>query len=79
MPFFFNLKKKHLHLEITNLTTSEETITETIEFPVIHVCKRIFPLELPSTLKPGKYSILAMLEYSENSPLEAVEKTIEIK
>ena len=67
------------HLEITNLTSSEETITETIEYPVFPGCKRIFPLELPSTIKPGKYSILAVLEYSDNSPLEAVEKVIEIK
>ncbi len=67
------------HLEITNLSTSQETITETLEFPVFPGGKRIFPLELPSSLKPGKYSILAVLDYSDNAPLEAVEKMIEIK
>ena len=67
------------HLEITNLQNSQETVTEIKEFPVFPGGKRIIPLEIPATLKAGKYSILAVLDYGENSPLEAIEKTIEIK
>lgn len=67
------------HLEITNLSNSQETLTEAKEFPVFPGGKRIVPLEIPNTLKPGKYSILAVLDYGENSSLEAIEKTIEIK
>ena len=55
------------------------TNSQLIEFPIFPRCKRIFPLELPSSLKPGKYSVLAVLDYSDNAPLEAIEKTIEIK
>ncbi|MDP1817110.1 MAG: Fn3-like domain-containing protein [Leadbetterella sp.] len=67
------------HLEITNLANSQETITEAKEFPVFPGGKRIIPLEIPATIKPGKYSILAVLDYGENASLEAIEKTIEIK
>lgn len=67
------------HLEITNLANSEEIITTNVEFPVFPGGKRIVLLPLPQNLKPGKYSVLAVLDYSENASLEAVEKTIEIK
>ena len=67
------------HLEITNLSNSQEIVTEVQEFPVFPGGKRTVPLELPTTLKAGKYSILAILDYGDNSPLEAVEKSIEIK
>lgn len=67
------------HLEITNLSTSQETLTENVEFPVFPSGKRIVPLEIPSTIKPGKYSILAVLDYGDENPLEAIEKVIEIK
>jgi len=67
------------HLEITNLANSQETVTEAKEFPIFPGGKRIIPLEIPATIKPGKYSILAFLDYGENASLEAIEKTIEIK
>lgn len=67
------------YLQITNLLSSQETTTSMKEFPVFPGGKRVIPLEIPATIKPGKYSILAVLDYGENASLEAIEKTIEIK
>lgn len=67
------------HLEVISLADSKETITEIIEAPVFPGGKRTVQLELPANLPKGKYSILAVLDYSEYAPLEAVEKVIEIK
>lgn len=67
------------YLQITNLSNSQEVTSEAKEFPIFPGGKRIIPLEIPATIKPGKYSILAVLDYGENASLEAIEKTIEIK
>ena len=69
----------NFHLEITNLATSAETILPVKTFPIFPGGTRIVPFELPADLKPGKYSILGVLDYGENYSLEAVEKNIEIK
>lgn len=69
----------NFHLEITNLATSAETILPVKTFPIFPGGTRIIPFELPADLKPGKYSILGVLDYGENYSLEAVEKNIEIK
>ncbi|MFC3812864.1 hypothetical protein [Lacihabitans lacunae] len=67
------------HMEITNLSNSEEVITPVVDFPVFPGGKRVVKLEMPNELKKGKYSILAVLDYGINNPLEAIEKTIEVK
>lgn len=69
----------NFHLEITNLATSAETILPAKSFPIFPGGTRIVPFELPADIKPGKYSILGVLDYGESFSLEAVEKNIEIK
>lgn len=69
----------HAHLELTNMETGEEIKLEAIEFPIFPDAKRTIPLQLPANLKKGRYSVLALLEYHEDLPLEAIEITIEVK
>lgn len=69
----------HAHLELTNMDTGEEIRLESTEFPIFPEAKRTIPLQLPANLKKGRYSVLALLEYHEDLPLEAIEITIEVK
>jgi len=66
-------------LELTNMETGEEIKLERVEFPIFPVANRTIPLAIPLNLKKGRYSALAMLEYHDDMPLEAIEVTIEIK
>ncbi len=69
----------YAHMELTNIESGQEFKLEVQDFPVFPGGKRLVDFKLPSTLPKGKYSALAILDYGENSPLEAVESTIEIK
>lgn len=66
-------------LELTNMETGEEIKLDRVEFPIFPDAKRIIPLSIPTNLKKGRYSVLAVLEYHEDMPLEAIETTLEIK
>ncbi|MBB2149876.1 fimbrial biogenesis chaperone [Pedobacter gandavensis] len=67
------------HLELTNMESGEEIKLPNTEFPIFPEAKRTIPLQLPANLKKGRYSVLALLEYHDDLPLEAIEMTIEIK
>lgn len=68
-----------VHLVLTNLANGAETKLDDFEFPVFPEGKRIVKLPLPATLAKGKYSMLAVLDYDPDMPLEAVESNLEIK
>lgn len=68
-----------VRLVLTNLADGSETKLDEFEFPVFPEAKRIVKLTLPATLPKGKYSMLAVLDYDADMPLEAIEKPIEIK
>lgn len=67
------------HLELTNLESGKELKTGDQEFPVFPEGIRSTYFELPANLPKGKYSVLGILDYGDSMPLEAIEKTIEIK
>jgi hypothetical protein len=67
------------HVELTNITTGEELVAPNADFPLFPYGKRIIKLDLPKDIKPGKYSLLAIADYGDSNPLEAIEKVIEIK
>jgi hypothetical protein len=67
------------HIELTNITSGEEIVSPVAEFPLFPSGKRIVKLDIPKDLKPGKYSLLAIADYGDANPLEAIEKVIEIK
>lgn len=66
------------HLELTHLSTAEETITKEVTFPVFPDGFRKAKLDLPKNIKPGNYSLLAILDYGVDVPLEAVQQNITI-
>lgn len=66
------------HLELTYLPTAEENILKETEFPVFPGGFRKVKLNLPKDIKPGNYSLLAILDYGIDVPLEAVQQNITI-
>lgn len=66
------------HIELTYLSTGEETITKDVVFPVFPDGFRRVQLPLPTNLKPGNYSVLGILDYGIDVPLEAVQKNISL-
>lgn len=68
-----------VHLVLTNLSTGVETKLDNFDFPVFPEGKRVVKLAIPENLAKGKYSMLAVLDYDPDMPLEAMESSIEIK
>ncbi len=66
------------HLELTHLSTAEETITKDVIFPVFPDGSRKAKLDLPKNIKPGSYSLLVILDYGVDVPLEAVQQNVTI-
>lgn len=66
------------HLELTYLPTGEESVLKETEFPVFPGGFRKVKLDLPKDIKPGSHSILAVLDYGIDVPLEAVQQNITI-
>lgn len=65
-------------LLLTNLTNGAEIKLDELEFPVFPEGKRIVKLQIPPTVPKGKYSMLAILEYDPDMPLEAIESSVDI-
>lgn len=68
-----------VHMELTNVETGKEYKLNRTEFPIFPSGKRKVRLVIPDTIPKGKYSALAVLDTGEESALEAVEKSIEVK
>lgn len=68
-----------VHMELTNIETGKEIKLDRVEFPVFPEGKRKVRLVIPQDVPKGKYSALAILNIGEDVPLEAIEKTIEVK
>ena len=66
------------HLELTYLPTGEENVLRETEFPVFPDGFRKVKFNLPKDIKPGSYSLLAVLDYGTDVPLEAVQQNITI-
>lgn len=64
------------HLELTSLSTGEEIKTDDVVFPVFPGGFRRVQLNLPKELKHREYSLIAILDYGSDMPLEAVQKNI---
>ena len=66
-------------LLLTNLSNGEEVKLDELEFPIFPDGKRIVKLQIPPTVPKGKYSMLAILEYDSDMPLEAIESSVDIQ
>jgi hypothetical protein len=69
----------YANLELTNIESGQVFKLEVQDFPVFPEGKRLIKFKLPPTIPKGSYSALAILDYGENSPLEAIESTIVVK
>jgi len=67
------------YIELTNIANGKEYKLEKVEFPVFPDGVRKIKFNIPDTVPAGKYSALSILDIGEDMPLEAIEKTIEIK
>jgi len=66
------------YLEITNLNTGETVKVDPDEFTIFPNEIKTSIFTLPSDLTGGEYSVLGILDYGDQYPLEAIEKTIKI-
>lgn len=67
------------NLELMNTATGKKITLKEVEFPMFPQQVRYIDFVLPVSLEKGKYSVLATVDAGEDVPLEAAEKTIEIK
>lgn len=67
------------YVDITSLNTGEEERIKPFAFTVLPGGARDVKFLLPNTLKPGKYSLLGVVDYGSEAEIEAAEMNIEIK
>jgi hypothetical protein len=68
-----------VRLVLTDLASGTEIKLEEQAFPVFPGGIRLIKLEIPKTVPKGKYSMLGILEYDPDMPLEAIESSFEKK
>jgi P pilus assembly chaperone PapD len=68
-----------LYLVLSDLTTAKEIKAKPLKINVLPDNKKTAKLIVPKNVPAGKYSLAAILDYGNNTPLEAVQSTIEIK
>jgi hypothetical protein len=78
-----NLGDKILNCKVyftfSNLETAEEFTSEAIEFSLLPESNKKVNYILKETLKSGKYSIAAILDYGFNEELEGIQMELDIK
>ena len=62
-----------VYLMIMDLNTAEETKVDPVTFLILPGVKKQVILDLPDGLKPGDYSIAAILDYGNDAELEGVQ------
>jgi len=70
--------KAKVYLTASNLETLKETTTEPFEVNVLPGVNSELKLGLPAELKPGAYSLAAILDYGAENDLEGIEMEIEV-
>ena len=68
-----------IYLIASNLSTAKEIKAKPVKVTVFPGNKRMSKLILPKNIPPGKYSLAAILDYGNNSTLEAVQMNIDVK
>lgn len=73
------LTKFKVYLTLSNLETLEEQTIEPIDMALLPNVKSEKKLNLPKGVKPGTYSLAAILDYGDEYDLEGMEMEIEVK
>lgn len=67
------------YVDITSLTTGDEERIKPFAFTVLPGGARDVKFLLPNTMKPGKYSLLGVVDYGSEAEIQAAEMELEIK
>lgn len=68
-----------IYLVLSNLETAKEIKKAPERITVLPGSKKMATIAMPSNIPPGKYSLALILDYGNNSALEAVQMNVEIK
>ncbi len=71
--------KCSMYLLIADLQTATEVKSSPVVFPLLPGRKQIAKLPVPKDLKPGKYSVAAILDYGHGSDLEGIQMELIVK
>jgi len=66
-------------VELISLADGSKKRVDPIEFPMFPGQTRVVQFKVPANLPKGKYTIIGAVDAGEDVPLEAAQKTIEIK
>jgi len=69
----------NVYFTFSNLETAEEFTSEAMEFSLLPESNKKLTYTLQEPLKPGKYSVAAILDYGFNDELEGIQLDIEVK
>jgi len=67
------------YVDITSLTTGDEQRIKPVAFTILPGGSRDIRFSLPKNLKPGKYSLLGVVDYGSDEEVQAAEMEIEVK
>ena len=68
-----------VYLILSDLGTAKEIKAKPIKVNLLPANKKMITLYMPAKVPPGRYSAAAILDYGNNSALEAVQLDIEVK
>ena len=68
-----------LYLVLSNIETGKEVKQKPERVYLFPGASSVMTLRMPATVLPGKYSLAAILDYGNNSSLEAVQMNVEVK
>jgi len=68
-----------IYLVYSNLETAQEIKAKPVRSALLPGNVKVLKLASPKNIPPGKYSLAAILDYGNNSSLEAVQMNIEVK
>jgi len=68
-----------IYLVLSNLETAKEIKEKPERINVLPGAVKIITMTLHKNVPPGKYSLAAILDYGNNSTLEAVQMNVEVK
>ena len=68
-----------IYLVLSNLETAKEIKEKPLKASLFPGMSKTIKLVMPINVPPGKYSLAAILDYGNNSSLEAVQMNIEVK
>jgi hypothetical protein len=74
-----NIIEGKVTLALANIQTAEEDKFDPMQVTVYPEATRTLKLQLPVTLKKGKFALAAILDYGHRQPLEGTQLLIEVK